>query len=183
MLMTPPLSRFTQISLPIESIPPNVHTHISFHHLMPQSLSQVIVHIVFSTKDRYRWLDDTIASRMHAYLATICRDCSSEAYRVGGVADHVHLAVRLGRTVTQAQLIEKMKTASSSWIKKQKDTYQRFHWQRGYGAFSIGFSQLETLIEYIDTQAEHHRARTFQEEYRQFLRKYRIPFDEHYVWD
>ena len=150
---------------------------------MPQSLSQVIVHIIFSTKDRHRWLDDYIAPRMHAYLATISRDCSSEAYRVGGVADHVHLAVRLGRTISQADLIEKMKTASSGWVKKQKDIYNNFHWQRGYGAFSIGFSQLEALIHYIDTQADHHHTMTFQEEYREVLRKYNIEFDEQYVWE
>jgi REP element-mobilizing transposase RayT len=120
---------------------------------------------------------------MHAYLATICRDCSSEAYRVGGVPDHVHLAVRLGRTMSQADLIEKMKTTSSGWIKNQKDTYSHFHWQRGYGAFSIGFSQLEALIHYIETQLDHHRTMTFQEEYRELLRKYRVTFDEQYVWD
>jgi REP element-mobilizing transposase RayT len=150
---------------------------------MPQSLSQVIVHIVFSTKDRQQWLDQSIASRTHAYLATVCRGCSCEAYRVGGMPDHVHLAVRLGRTIRQADLIEKMKTASSAWIKKQKNAYDHFHWQRGYGAFSIGLSQLEALIHYIETQVDHHRTRTFQEEYRELLRKYHIEFDERYLWD
>ena len=149
---------------------------------MPQSLSQVIVHIVFSTKDRHKWLDG-IAPRMHAYLATICRDCACEAYRVGGMPDHIHMAVRLGRTISQADLIEKMKTTSSSWIKEQSETYNHFHWQRGYGAFSIGFSQLEALIHYIETQADHHRTMSFQEEYRELLRKYRIEFDDRYVWD
>src|SRR3974390_1975647 len=150
---------------------------------MPQSLSQVIVHIVFSTKDRQKSLDQSIAPRMHGYLAAVCRDCSSEAYRVGGTPDHVHLAVRLGRTVSQADLIEKMKTASSSWIKRQNAAYDHFHWQRGYGAFSIGFSQLEALIHYIDTQADHHSTLTFQEEYRELLRKYHIELDEKYLWD
>jgi REP-associated tyrosine transposase len=150
---------------------------------MPQSLSQVLVHIVFSTKNRQRWLDTPMAPRMHAYLATICRDRGCEAYRVGGMPDHVHLAIRLSRTVSQADLLEAIKTTSSVWIKKQDDEYRPFSWQRGYGAFSVGFSQLETLIHYIDTQEEHHRTKTFQEEYRELLQKYHIEFDEQYVWD
>ena len=150
---------------------------------MPQSLSQVVVHIVFSTKDRQKWLDAPISPRMHAYLATVCRDHDCEAYRVGGVADHVHLAVRLGRTISQADLIETIKTSSSPWIKKQGHGYRSFFWQRGYGAFSVGFSQRDTLVQYIDSQEEHHRTTTFQEEYRELLRKYPIEFDERYVWD
>jgi REP element-mobilizing transposase RayT len=109
------------------------------------------------------------------------RDC--EAYRVGGVNDHVHLAIRLGRTISQADLIEIIKTTSSAWIKKQGNSYHSFHWQRGYGAFSIGYSQLKSLIHYIDTQKEHHRKKTFQEEYRELLNKYHIAYDERYVWD
>jgi len=150
---------------------------------MPESLSQVLLHIVFSTKGRHGWLDVSIRPRMHAYLATICRDRDCQAYRVGGMADHVHLAVRLGRTVSQADLIETIKKTSSAWIKEQADTYRSFFWQRGYGAFSIGFSQRAALLEYIDSQEAHHRTRTFQEEYRELLRKYDIEFDERYVWD
>ena len=150
---------------------------------MPQSLSQVIVHLVFSTKDRQRWLDAAISNRMHAYLATIVRDCDCEAYRVGGTIDHVHLAVRLSRTISQADLIEAIKSTSSAWIKKQGAAYRSFFWQRGYGAFSVGYSQLDSLIHYIDTQPEHHQKKTFQEEYRELLAKYQIKFDEKYVWD
>jgi REP element-mobilizing transposase RayT len=150
---------------------------------MPQSLSQVILHIVFSTKDRRPWLDLEIRPRMHAYLATVCRDCNCEAYRVGGVADHVHIAARLARTISQAELLEKIKKTSSAWIKEQGERYAGFYWQGGYGDFSIGWSQLEDLIHYIDRQEEHHRRQTFQEEYRDLLRKYHIEFDERYVWD
>src|ERR1041384_4649165 len=100
---------------------------------MPQSLSQVILHIVFSTKDRRPWLDPAIRSRMHAYLATVCRDCDCEAYRVGGVADHVHIAARLARTISQSQLLEKIKKTSSAWIKTQRPDYASFSWQGGYG--------------------------------------------------
>ena len=150
---------------------------------MPQSLSQVILHIVFSTKDRRPLLDPAIRPRMHAYLATVCRDCECQAYRVGGAADHVHIAARLSRTLTQAELLEKIKKTSSAWVKTQGDPYASFKWQAGYGAFSVGWSQLEDLVKYIDHQEEHHRTRTFQEEYRDLLRKYHVEFDEKYLWD
>jgi putative transposase len=157
--------------------------HIYEQRLMPQSLSQVILHLVFSTKDRQLWLNAGISERMHAYLATIVRDRDCEAYQVGGVSDHVHLAIRLGRTISQADLIEIIKTNSSTWIKKQGNSYRSFFWQRGYGAFSIGYSQLESLIHYIEIQKEHHRTKTFQEEYRELLNKYHVAFDERYMWD
>jgi REP element-mobilizing transposase RayT len=150
---------------------------------MPQSLSKVFIHIVFSTKDRQPLLDPEIRPRMHAYLATVCRDCECEAYRVGGVADHVHLAVRLGRTISQSELLEKIKKSSSAWIKTQGDQYASFFWQAGYGCFSVGYSQLDELVRYIEKQELHHRTKTFQEEYRELLRKYRVDFDERYVWD
>jgi len=120
---------------------------------------------------------------MHAYLASVCRDCDCEAYRVGGAADHVHIAARLARTVSQADLLEKIKKTSSAWIKRQGKQYAAFHWQGGYGDFSIGWSQLEDLVRYINNQEEHHRTQTFQEEYRSLLQKYHVEFDERYVWD
>ena len=150
---------------------------------MSQSLSQVICHIVFSTKERRPWLDPQIRPRMHAYLATLCRDCDCEAYRVGGAADHVHIAARLARTISQADLLENIKKTSSFWIKQQGSQYEQFFWQGGYGNFSIGWSQLEELVRYIDRQELHHRTQTFQEEYRALLRKYHVEFDERYVWD
>src|ERR1051326_6759694 len=150
---------------------------------MPQSLSQVILHIVFSTKDRRPFLDPSIRPRMHAYLATVCRDCGCEAYRVGGVADHVHIAARMGRTISQADLLEKIKKTSSAWIKTQGKQFQSFFWQSGYGSFSIGQSQLDDLIRYVNNQETHHRTKTFQEEYRELLLKYNVEFDERYVWD
>ena len=150
---------------------------------MPQSLSQVILHIVFSTKDRRPWLAPAIRPRMHAYLATVCRDCGCEAYRVGGVADHAHIAARLARTIGQSELLEKIKKTSSAWIKTQGPDYEHFFWQGGYGAFSIDLSQLNDLVRYLDNQETHHKTRTFQEEFRELLQKYNISFDERYVWD
>ena len=150
---------------------------------MPQSLSYLLIHIVFSTKDRAPILDASILPDLHAYLATVARNADCECYRVGGVADHVHLAIRISRTITMAQLVEELKTSSSKWLKTQSPTLARFAWQRGYGAFSVGPSDLEALRNYIDTQEEHHRTHTFQEEYRAFLKRYGVEFDERYVWD
>ena len=120
---------------------------------------------------------------MHAYLATICRDLGAELVHVGGVADHVHVVTMLPRTLSQAQLIEQIKKASSKWIKALDARYRSFFWQRGYSAFSVSSSQFDAVLQYIETQPEHHRARTFQEEYRELLRRHGIDFDERYVWD
>jgi REP element-mobilizing transposase RayT len=150
---------------------------------MPQSLSRVIIHIIFSTKDRNPWLDAEVRPRMHAYLATICRDLGAETFRVGGVADHVHLVTTLPRTLSQASLLEDVKKTSSKWIKTLGPAYGQFHWQRGYGAFSVSPSQLTGVVEYVEHQDEHHRHRSFQEEYREFLHRHGVEFDERYVWD
>jgi putative transposase len=150
---------------------------------MPQSLSYLLTHVVFSTKDRVPVLDPEVRPTLHAYLATVARNVDCECFRVGGVADHVHLAVRLSRTITMAQIIEELKTSSSKWLKTQSPALAAFAWQKGYGAFSVGPTDLTALLHYIDTQEEHHRTRTFQDEYRAFLKKYAIEYDERYVWD
>jgi len=150
---------------------------------MPQSLSYLLTHVVFSTKDRAPLLDPAVRPALHAYLATVSRNANCECFRVGGVADHVHLAIRLSRTITMAQLIEELKTSSSKWLKTQSPALAAFAWQRGYGAFSVGPADLNALLHYIDTQEEHHQTRTFQDEYRTFLKKYGIEYDERYVWD
>ena len=131
---------------------------------MPQSLSFILVHLVFSTKDRAPLLNATIRPNLHAYLATVARNADCECYRVGGMSDHVHLAIRLARTITAAQLVEELKTSSSKWLKTQAPALAGFAWQRGYGVFSVGPKDLEALRHYIDAQEEHHRTRTFQEE-------------------
>lgn len=150
---------------------------------MPQSLSLVIVHIIFSTKERQPFLDPTLREATHAYLAAVARNASCECYRAGGIADHVHLAIRLSRTITVADLVEKLKTSSSKWIKTQSPVHKAFAWQRGYGCFSIGPQDLDALRTYIDKQAEHHSARTFQDELRMFFNRYGVDYSEAYVWD
>jgi REP element-mobilizing transposase RayT len=150
---------------------------------MPQSLSFLLTHVIFSTKGRAPLLGVTIRPALHAYLATVARNADCECYRVGGVADHVHLAVRFSRTITAAKLVEELKTTSSKWLKTQSPDLAGFSWQRGYGAFSVGPANLDELRRYIDNQEEHHRIHTFQEEYLTFLAKYKIEYEERYVWD
>ena len=150
---------------------------------MAQSLSLVVIHVIFSTKDRRPLVSAHIRPQLHAYLATVARNAGCECYRVGGVADHVHLAIRLSRTLTIAKLVEDLKTSSSKWLKAQSPDLDVFSWQRGYGCFSVGPTDLGALCLYIDQQEEHHRTRTFQEEFRMFLKKYGVEYDEAYVWD
>lgn len=108
---------------------------------------------------------------------------AGELVRVGGVADHVHIVTTLPRTLSQAEMIEQIKKASSKWIKEVHTRYRPFFWQRGYGAFSVSPSQFDAVLQYVDGQQEHHRTRTFQEEYRELLRKHGVDFDERYAWD
>jgi len=150
---------------------------------MPQSLALVIVHVIFSTKNREPLLNEEVRPELFAYLATVARNAGCECQRVGGVSDHVHLAIGLSRTVTIADLVENLKTSSSKWLKTKTPQLAGFGWQRGYAAFSVGPKDLATLCDYIDGQAAHHKARTFQDEYRGFLLKYGVAFDERYVWD
>ena len=150
---------------------------------MPQSLSLVIVHIIFSTKDRRPFITPETRPKLHSYLASVARNAGCEAFRVGGVADHVHLAVRLARTMTIADLVETLKTSSSKWLKPQSPDLATFAWQRGYSCFSVGPSDVEALNKYIDDQEKHHQTRSFQDEFRMFLKKYGVEYDETHVWD
>ena len=153
---------------------------------MPQSLNKVILHMVISTKERRPFIDAGIRPRLHAFMAKVIRDIAppqTQAYRVGGIEDHVHIAATLPRTATIAKLFETVKKESSRWIKQQGAPYQEFYWQNGYGCFSVGPSQLDQLIRYIDNQEEHHKTVCFQDEYRTLLEKYAIEYDERYVWE
>ena len=150
---------------------------------MPQSLALLIVHVVFTTKDRAAVLGSTIRPALYAYLATVARNLDCECPRAGGTSDHVHLAIRLSRTISVAELVGKLKTSATQWIKAQSAEFSGFAWQRGYGLFSVGPADLDALLDYIDNQEEHHRKRTFQEEYLMFLRKYKVDYDDRYVWD
>lgn len=150
---------------------------------MAQSLANVLLHLVFSTKGRRDWIDPEIEAELFPYLATVCRELGCPAIKVGGASDHVHIACSLSRTVSMSKLLEQIKASSSKWIKTKGTKYRDFAWQNGYGAFSIGQSQVEDLKRYIANQREHHRRETFQDEFRKFLQRYQVVFDERYVWD
>lgn len=150
---------------------------------MAQSLSKVLLDLIFSTKNRRPWIIDPLQPRLHAYLAGACKNLNSHAYRVGGTENHVHIACTLPRTLSISNLLEEIKKASSAWMKTQDPSRAHFTWQAGYGAFSLGQSQLESLITYIDNQQEHHRKRTFKEEMIEILDRYGVEFDRRYLWD
>ncbi len=150
---------------------------------MPQSLSRVLVHLVFSTKNREPVLTPAIQSELHPYLAGTLDNIDCPSLQFGGVEDHVHLFFGLSRTRTMAEVVETVKTSSSKWIKTKGPEFNGFHWQSGYGVFSVSQSDADAVVAYIINQAQHHRKMTFQDEYRKLLERYKVTFDEKYVWD
>jgi REP element-mobilizing transposase RayT len=148
---------------------------------MPQSLSRVWVHIIFSTKGRYPFLIDKTSSRAHAYMAGILKNLGALVGEIGGTEDHVHILCCLPRTLSAARLVEEVKKSSSQ--KMKADGITNFYWQRGYGSFSVSQSEVETVPRYIKRQKERHRKMSFQEEYKIFLKKHRVDYDEKFVWD
>ena len=150
---------------------------------MAQSLSNVLVHLIFSTKDRFAFLTDSeIRRRMHAYIATVITEENCPVLEVGGTHDHVHVFYSLSRTKSISDVVRKAKANSSGWAKSQGGILSKFSWQGGYGAFSVHPSQSEQVKNYIRNQHDHHRVRSFQEEYLEFLREYEVTFDEKFIW-
>lgn len=151
---------------------------------MPQSLSSVYLHLIFSTKGRYPFLRNAdLRAEMHAYLGGVSKKLDCPPLIVGGVADHVHLLARLGRTIAQADWVKELKRVSSLWIKERDVTLHDFSWQSGYGVFSVSASQLDAVRDYIATQEQHHQKQIFQDEFRAFLRRSDLEWEEQYVWE
>ena len=151
---------------------------------MSQSLAKILVHVVFSTKDRRPFLrDKMLREELHHYLGGILKQLGCQPVITGGVADHVHVLCALSRTVTAAEMVKEVKRGSAVWLKTKAPELDDFAWQNGYGIFSLGFSQLGAVRDYIAGQEEHHRQVSFQEEFREFLRRYEIDGDERYLWD
>ncbi len=150
---------------------------------MPQSLAQILAHLVFSTKNREPLLADDIRDELHAYSGGIVGNQKGTLLKAGSVADHIHLLIAMPRTCAPADLVQEIKTGSSKWLKTKGTQYADFHWQGGYGIFSISPAHRPVLEAYIANQTEHHRKVTFQDEYRRLLNKYGIEHDERYVWD
>jgi len=150
---------------------------------MPQSLFKILVHIVFSTKNRVDLIAPEIENDLFGYIHGIVENNGSKLIIANGTANHVHLPVSLGKKTDIPELIGDIKRDSSSWIKTKDKEFANFYWQKGYGAFSIGQSQIETVANYIENQKDHHKKQAFQDEYRALLEKYEIDYDERYVWD
>jgi REP element-mobilizing transposase RayT len=151
---------------------------------MPQSLADVVIHIVFSTKTRVPFLKLTVLrERLDAYIVGTLMNLDCPSIITRSVEDHIHILCHLSRTISIGQLIKEIKTSSSAWVKQQDPHLDDFYWQAGYGAFSVSRSNVEQVKQYIANQEEHHRTRTFQEEFRLLLQRHGIEYDERYVWD
>ncbi len=151
---------------------------------MPQSLATVHIHLVFSTKGRIPFLRDSgLRGEMHAYLGGVSGNLDCPPTIVGGPEDHVHVLGHLSRTVSLADWAKEIKRVSSGWIKEREPKLRDFAWQAGYGAFAVSVSNLDRVRTYIAEQEKHHRKLSFQDEYRAFLRKHGVDWDERYVWD
>jgi putative transposase len=150
---------------------------------MPQSLSSILIHLVFSTKNRARSITPDIEPELYPYLATVFRNADSPTLTIGGTADHLHILFSLSRTKTVAEIVKDVKADSSEWIKTKGAEFSNFYWQSGYGSFSIGQSSVAKCVAYIARQKEHHKKQSFKSEFRGLLKKYEVPYDERYVWD
>jgi len=153
------------------------------HENMGQSLVKNYVHVVFSTKHRTKIIHPPFDTELYRYLGGICNNLGSPVIRIGGYTDHVHILCMLSKKIALMKLVEELKSHSSKWMKTKDPSLINFYWQDGYGAFSVNPAEVDRVIAYIDNQYEHHRRKTFQQEYRTFLNKYKVDFDERYVWD
>ncbi len=150
---------------------------------MAQSFCQIYVHAIFSTKNREPWLNNNIRERVHAYLSTIIRDLGCPYVVVGGAEDHVHIIMDIGKKHTPVDIIAKSKKESSKFVKELGSKYSTFYWQSGYGMFSVSPGNVLKVENYILNQMEHHKKQTFKDEFKAFLKKYNIKYDEKYLWD
>jgi len=147
------------------------NTYTSFHY-----------HFTFSTKNREPWIVQGIEARMWAYIGGIARNHKMTAIQVGGIEDHIHALVLAPPTIAPSRIAQYLKGDSSKWIHEEFPNLRRFEWQDGYGGFTVSKSQVPDLIEYIKNQRNHHRQRTFQEEYLELLKKHGVDYDERYLW-
>ena len=150
---------------------------------MAQSISQVYTHIVFSTKHRQPLIDSQIEERLFQYIGGVCKEFECSPLIVGGHIDHIHILCTLSKKITQMNLLEMIKKRSSKWIKTIDPKYSNFYWQGGYGIFSINYTEVDVVINYIRNQREHHKNISFKKELIAFLKKYNIDYDDRYLWE
>ncbi len=150
---------------------------------MGQSLVNNYIHIIFSTKLRVSLIHEPIQNELYSYIGGICKEMECQPIKIGGYIDHIHILCMLSKKIALMNLLEEVKSHSSKWMKTKGTDFKNFYWQNGYGAFSVNPSEIDKVIAYIENQKEHHRKKSFQEEYRAFLKKYKVEYDERYVWD
>jgi putative transposase len=150
---------------------------------MPQSLASLNIHLVFSTKNRVPMILDAVRDDLHGYMAGVLKGQGCAPVLIHSVDDHVHMLFDLSRTIAVSLVVQEVKRSSSVWMKEQGRPFASFGWQAGYGAFAVGRPEMAVVVRYIANQAEHHRTKTFQDEYREFLERHQIVYDERYVWD
>ncbi len=149
---------------------------------MAQTLTRLLVHVIFSTKNRARLITPEIEPSLFAYIGGILKNHESRLLDAGGDSDHVHLLISQSKNIALSALLMEIKKSSSSWLKTQDSAFKNFHWQDGYAGFSVGRSEVDQLKRYIANQKEHHRKQTFQEELIQFFEEYGLEYDERYLW-
>jgi putative transposase len=150
---------------------------------MGQSHAKNYLHIIFSTKNREPFILPEYEDALFRYLGGICKNNESPSLIIGGYLDHVHVLCLLSKKLTLIKLVENLKTESSKWMKTQSASLKKFYWQDGYAAFSVSPAQVDVVRKYIENQKQHHQKKTFQDEIRLFLKKYKVDYDERYVWD
>jgi putative transposase len=148
-----------------------------------QSLAKNLIHLIFSTKDRRPMIEDSIRDELHIYAAGILSGMDSPVLAMNSMRDHVHVLFVLHKNHALAEVVQEVKQGTSRWIKSKGPEYALFYWQNGYGAFSVSQSAVPEVVDYIAKQQEHHRKLSFQDEFRAFLRRYEVAFEEKYVWD
>ena len=150
---------------------------------MGQSLVKNYIHIVFSTKHRVTLIHQPVQDELYSYIGRIYKEMECQPIKIGGYTDHIHILCMLSKKIALMKLLEEVKSHSSKWMKTKGEILKKFYWQNGYGAFSVNPSQVNIVIAFIENQKEHHKRRSFQDEYRAILRKYKVEYDERYIWD
>jgi putative transposase len=150
---------------------------------MGQSLVKNYIHIIFSTKHRAELIHPPVQNELYSYIGGICNEMECPPIKIGGYTDHIHILTMLSKKIALMKLLEEVKSHSSKWMKTKGKELKNFYWQNGYGAFSVNPSDLDRVIADIENQEAHHRKKTFQNEYKAFLKKYNVEYDERYVWD
>ena len=150
---------------------------------MPQSLAKIYLHLVFSTKNRECVLPDDLRADLHAYMGGTLNGLGCVPIEINSEPDHVHLLFVMTRTVSLSDVVGQLKKSANDWLRERGPAFVHFHWQSGYGAFSVSQSAVEEVRDYIRKQREHHQHISFQDELRALLRRYEVEYDERYVWD